>query len=518
MAKAPLHNDSLPGGTGGCDLTMIELDGSTLSLDNASRVVFAGERVGVSAAAHERVGRSHQVILDIVARGRPVYGINTGLGQLSERQVSGDDLYELQRNTVLSHAAGVGEALPEDAVRAILLFRVNSFLQGNSGLRMEVIDYLVDLLNARIHPTIPAQGSVGASGDLAPLAHLALVLLGEGEATCNGQRLSGREALARIGRAPLVLFPKEGLALLNGTQYMAGLGYLVHVRGERLIEAAIAAAALSFEALGAFTAALDARLHRARPHPGQVEVARRLRELVGGSRLVDTTQGDVHDAYSLRCTPQILGPAVEALAFLECKLLTEINASTDNPLVFPDGAVLSGGNFHGEIIGLALEMATIALAEAGNVAERRINRLLTSTDRGLPPFLAHKPGVETGLMLAQYTAAALVSENKVLAHPALVDSIPTSGGKEDHNSMASISARKALQVLDNLDRVIAVEFLCAAQALDFRDVDRMAPQTRRVHDRIRSLVPRVDRDRPLSQDIERLAQAIRSGALVDGIL
>jgi len=518
MAQGALYNDLELHYTDGCDQTMIELDGSTLSLAHADRVVFAGERVDVSASARERVDLSHRAILEIVAGGTPVYGINTGLGQLSERRVPSESLYELQRNTVLSHAVGVGEPLPEDAVRAILLFRINSFLKGNSGLRTVVIDYLVDLLNARIHPIIPSQGSVGASGDLAPLAHLALVLLGEGEATCDGQRLSGREALARIGRDPLVLFPKEGLALLNGTQYMTGLGFLTYARGERLLRAAIAAVALSFEALGAFTAALDTRLHLARPHPGQVEVARRLRELVEGSRLVDTTQGDVQDAYSLRCAPQILGPAVEALAFLESKLLIEINASTDNPLVFADGTVLSGGNFHGEIIGLALEMATIALAEVGNVAERRIDRLLTSPSRGLPLFLTHEPGVHTGLMLVQYTAAALVSENKVLSHPALVDSIPTSGGKEDHNSMASISARKALRVLDNVERVIAVEFLCAAQALDFRDIDRMARQTRRVHDRIRDLVPHVDRDRPLSSDIERLAQAIRSGAFVDGIL
>ena len=513
-----LYNDSQARTDPAHGDTMVNLDGSTLSLSSAGRVVFAGERVRVDATARERAERSQRAVARIVSQGKPVYGINTGLGRLSDRSVSDERLRELQHNIIRSHAAAVGDPLPEEAVRAILLFRVNSLLKGNSGIRMEVVDCLVDLLNARIHPVVPAQGSVGSSGDLAPLAHLALVILGEGEAVQDGVKLPGKEALARVGRDPLTLFPKEGLALVNGTQYMSGLGYLAYARGERLLRAAVIAAALSLEALTAFSAPLDERVHAARPHAGQVDVARWLRELLSGSRLLDTAQDDVQDAYSLRCIPQVLGPAVEALSFLETKLVIEVNASTDNPLVFPDGAVLSGGNFHGEILGLALEMATMALAEVGSLAERRIDRLLASPGRGLPPFLAHEPGLESGLMVAQYTAAALVSENKVLCHPAVVDSIPTSGGKEDHNSMGSISARKALAVLDNLERVIGVEFLCAAQALDFRGVDGMAPRTRKAYERVRSLVVHVACDRPLSSDIERLAAAVRSGEIVDELL
>lgn len=497
---------------------MIELNGSALSLAEAARVVFAGEEVTVSAATREEVGRSQRAVMEIVSAEKPVYGINTGFGRLSTRSISSRRLHELQRNVVLSHAAGVGEPLPGVAVRAILLFRINSLLKGNSGIRMAVIDYLIDLLNHRVHPVIPAQGSVGSSGDLVPLAHLALVLLGEGEAVHDGTRIDGREALTRIGREPLELLPKEGLALLNGTQCMSGLGYLAFARGERLLQNAFLAAALSLEALCAFSAPLAERLHLARPHPGQVEVARRLRELLSGSGLLDTTEDDVQDPYSLRCIPQVLGPAVEALSFLKAKLEIEVNASTDNPLVFADGQVLSGGNFHGEILGLALEMATIALAEVGAIAERRIDRLLTSPGRGLPLFLAREAGLHSGLMLTQYTAASLVSENKILSHPALVDSIPTSGGKEDHNSLASISARKALTVLDNLERVIAIEFLCAAQALDFRQRDKMAQKTRKAYERVRELVSSVDGDRPPAPDIERLARAVARGEIIDALV
>lgn len=497
---------------------MIELDGHTLSLEEAAQVVFTWEEVAVGAAARERVEGSQEAVRRIAFSGKPVYGINTGFGRLSEESISIEDLQELQRNIVLSHAVGVGDPLPGEAVRAILLFRINSLLKGNSGIRMQVIDYLIEFLNRGIHPCIPAQGSVGASGDLAPLAHLALVLLGEGEAVHDGVKIDGRQALSLISRPALTLGPKEGLALLNGTQYMSGLGFLAHTRGERLLTNAIAAAALSLEALRAFRAPFEERLHRSRPHPGQVEVACRLRTLLSGSGLLDSAKGDVQDAYSLRCIPQVLGPAWEALAFLKEKLKIEVNSATDNPLVFSDGTVLSGGNFHGQILGLALEMTTIALAEVGNIAERRIDRLLTSPNRGLPLFLVEEGGRNSGLMLTQYTAAALVSENKLLCHPALVDSIPTSGGKEDHNSLASIAARKVLVVLENLARVIAVEYLCAAQALDFQGVEGMAQMTRRIYERVRRLVSHLERDRFLAPELERLTEAVTSGELVDGIL
>ncbi len=497
---------------------MIELDGDNLTLDHAARVVFSGEEVGVGAAARKRVERSASLVERIAAAGIPVYGINTGFGALSTESIPRDRLRELQRNIVLSHAAGVGKPLSEEAVRAMMLFRANSLVKGASGIRMGTIDYLIDLLNHHIYPLVPEQGSVGSSGDLAPLAHIALVLIGEGEAIDNGERISGHEALKRIGRSPRQLAPKEGLALLNGTQYMTGLGFLLYTQGMRLFSAAIGAAALSLEGLRGFSAPFSPQLHAARPHPGQVKVAGMIRDLIAGSSLIDSAQGDVQDAYSLRCIPQVIGPAWEALSFLKEKLEIEINSATDNPLLFPDGTVLSGGNFHGEIIGLALEMATLALAEVGNIAERRIDRLLNSPNRGLPLFLVRERGINSGLMLAQYTAAALASENKVLCHPALADSIPTSGGKEDHNSMASISARKGLKVCENLSRIIAIEYLCAAQALDFQGVDKMAKRTRALYDCIRDHVPHLDHDRPLTPDIERMTALVLSGELTNGIV
>ena len=452
---------------------------------------------------------------DIVSEGVPVYGINTGFGRLSNRSIAYEDLEQLQQNIVLSHAAGVGEPAPEEVVRAMLLFRINSLVKGNSGIRQTTIDYLVDLLNHHVHPIVPLQGSVGASGDLAPLAHIALVLIGEGEATHDGKRIDGKTALSIINREPVGLAPKEGLALLNGTQFMSALAFLVWVRGKRLLESATAAAGLCLEGLRGFSTPFRVIVHRNRPHPGQIMIAERMRKLIDGSALIDSTTDDVQDAYSLRCIPQVLGPAAEALSFLEEKLNIEINSATDNPLVFADSSVLSGGNFHGEILGLALEMTGMALAEVGNIAERQIDRLLTSTDRGLPLFLVEDSGVNSGLMLVQYTAAALVSENKVLCHPALVDSIPTSGGKEDHNSLAPISGRKALGIIDNLEKIVAIEYLCAAQAVDFQGSDKLSPVMKRIYDRVRKILPYIDRDTYLSPKIERLADAVRKGDFVD---
>ena len=495
---------------------MIELDGNTLTLDQTMRVVLSDEPVTLAEAARLRVRTGAQVVEDIVIAGVPVYGINTGFGYLSNRPIAQEDLVRLQRNIILSHAAGVGDPAPEEVVRAMLLFRINSLAKGNSGIRETTINYLVDLLNASVHPIVPLQGSVGSSGDLAPLAHMALVLLGEGEAIHDGRRIDGREALSIIGREPLSLAPKEGLALLNGTQLMSALSLFVYYRGERLLQNAICASALSLEALRGFSAPFQKILHMNRPHTGQISIAEKIRELIDGSSLIDSTTDDVQDAYSLRCIPQVLGPAVEAMSFLEEKLKIEINSATDNPLVFADGSVLSGGNFHGEILGLALEMTGMALAEVGNIAERRIDRLLTSSDRGLPLFLVEDGGVNSGLMLVQYTAAALVSENKVLCHPAYVDSIPTSGGKEDHNSLAPISARKALRIIDNLEKIVAIEFLSAAQAIDFQGVDKLAPATNRIYDHVRRIVPHADRDVYVASEIERLAEAVRAGDLIDG--
>jgi histidine ammonia-lyase len=497
---------------------MIELDGNRLSLDQASRVTFGGEGVALAEAARLRVCTAAQVIENLIAENIPVYGINTGFGYLSTQSIARDDLEKLQENIILSHAMGLGEPAPEEIVRAMLLFRINSLAKGKSGIRGTTIDYLIDLLNKHVHPIVPMQGSVGSSGDLAPLAHMALVLLGKGQAIHKAERISGKRALEIIGRDPVCLAPKEGLALLNGTQFMSSLSFLVYVRGKLLLDNAVAAAALALEALRGFSDPFKAILHTNRPHPGQVLIARQMRELIKGSSLVDSTKEDVQDAYSLRCIPQVLGPAVEALSFLKTKLEIEINSATDNPLLFADGSVLSGGNFHGQILGLALEMAGMAMAEVGNIAERQIDRLLTSTNRGLPLFLIKEQGLNSGLMLSQYTAAALVSENKVLCHPALTDSIPTSAGKEDHNSLAPISGRKALRILDNLEKIIAIEYLCAAQAIDFQDKGKLAPATRAIYDRIRKLVCHTDRDTYMAPKIEQLASAVHTGKLINGKL
>jgi len=497
---------------------MIELDGRTLTLKSARAVVFNGEAVTPSGDAVRRVERSRRIVEEIVASGRPVYGINTGFGRLSNTSIPRESLADLQRNIVLSHAVGTGDLLSGEGVRALLLFRINSLLHGQSGIRLEPLSYLMDFLNHGIHPCVPVQGSVGSSGDLAPLAHLCLPLLGEGTAIHDGEQIDGAEALRRIGRPALELAPKEGLALLNGTQFMAALGFLLHVRGKRLLENAIAAAALSVEALRGFTAPFDDRLQQARPHPGQAAIAAAMRALLSGSGLVDTVEEDVQDAYSLRCIPQVLGPAHEALAALERTLTIEINAATDNPLIFEDGVVLSGGNFHGQILGLALESASMALAEVGAISERRIDRLLTSPGRGLPLFLVRESGLNSGLMLLQYTAASLVSENRILAHPALVDSIPTSGGKEDHNSLAPLSGRKGLRIVDNLERIAAIEYLCAAQALDLRRAGPLAPATQQIHERIREFVAPLERDRTLAPELERLTAAVAAGEVVRDLL
>jgi len=394
------------------------------------------------------------------------------------------------------------------------LFRANSLLRGCSGVRTRVIELLLGCLNQGVVPMIPEQGSVGASGDLAPLAHLALVLLGEGRARWNGEELPGAEALARAGLQPVApLAPKEGLALLNGTAYMLSLSFLAWTKARRALDAALGAAALSFEALRGRTEPFDERLHTARPHPGQGRIAGLLRKLLQGSRLADTMTGDVQDPYSLRCLPQILGPSLEALEDTGRKLELEMNSATDNPLVFGDGTSLSGGNFHGQVLALAAELLTMATAEVGLSCERRIALLLSGSERGLPEFLTRRGGLHSGLMIAQYSAAALVAENRVLCHPSCVDSVPTSGGKEDHNSMGSVSAWKALRVAENACRQVALELVCAAQAAEFAGPGELSPCGRELWHRVRQVSPELTEDRSLSDEVEQLATLVREGRL-----
>lgn len=498
---------------------MVELDGHTLTPQAAVRVILAREEVRASPQALAAVVESHRRLSEILSRGGPIYGVNTGFGKLSRIQVPPEEYGRLQENIVRSHATGVGRPLPDEAVRGMLLFRANSLLKGFSGIRPQVVELLIGMLNAGVYPLVPEQGSVGASGDLVPLAYLALVLLGEGRARYRGEELPGGEALRRAGLAPLSgLAPKEGLALLNGTAYMLALLTLAWALGWRALKAAIAAASLTFQALKGSTAPLDERLHRARPHPGQREIASWLRELLSGSGLCDTWSGDVQDPYSLRCLPQLLGPVLETLWWVEGRLRIEMNSATDNPLIFPEGDALPGGNFHGEILAFAAEALALALAELGTSCERRLSLLLTGEERGLPSFLSPEAGPSSGLMLLQYTAAALAAENKVLCHPAAADSIPTSGGKEDHNSMGATSAWKALRIAENAISQVALELVACRWAAALAGEDGLSPATKSIYQKLSELVPPPGPDRYLGEAIARVRQAVRAGEVkADGI-
>ncbi|HAZ27096.1 TPA: histidine ammonia-lyase [Candidatus Acetothermia bacterium] len=494
---------------------MVELDGHLTPAD-AEAIILDGSPVSLAASAQAKVEVSHRALLSILARGNPVYGVNTGFGALSTVRVSETDLARLQLNIVRSHATGVGCSLPDPLVRGMLLFRLNSFLQGASGIRPALVEILVGILNAGVCPLVPEQGSVGSSGDLVPLAHLALPLLGEGQARFRGEELAGDEALRRAGLTPLAeLAPKEGLALLNGTAYMLSHLFLGWTHGWRALRAGLAVAALSFQALRGHVEALDRRIHAARPHPGQVQVAAWLRELLAESALTDSRRNDVQDPYSLRCLPQLVGPVVETLWAVEGRLRVEMNAATDNPLILPDGGgtALAGGNFHGEVLAFVAEWLGIALAELGATCERRINLLLTATERGLPPFLSPDPGLCSGLMLLQYTAAALAAENKVLAHPAAVDSIPTSGGKEDHNAMGATSGWKALRIAENVLSQVALEGVCARWAVALAGEEDLSPATRPAYSVLTELVPSPGEDRYLGDAIERVRHAVREGRI-----
>jgi len=512
------------------------LNGAELTVPDVEAVA-RGERYAVLAEdARERVGQARAVIERLVAAGEVVYGVTTGFGSLASTYVPPERARELQERLLLSHAAGVGEPLPTEVVRAMLLLRANTLALGHSGCRPELIERLLQLLRLRIHPVVPAQGSVGASGDLAPLAHLALPLVGQGEVEVEGRVMPARQALATAGLEPLVLEPKEGLALLNGTQMMSAIGALVLARADRLARTASVAAAISVEALQGTEVAFSAALQSTRPHPGQVQTATELRWLLRDSTMQTAHHGDDHrvqDPYSLRCVPQVHGAARDALDQLRRVLDIELNSATDNPLVFPEGGsvpedalatghglVISGGNFHGEPIALALDYAKLALAEIGAISERRVALLLDPRlSDGLPPFLGTASGLDSGLMILQYTAAALASESKVLAHPAAADSIPTSANQEDHVSMGSIAARHALTVLEHSERIVAIELICAAQGLDLRlELQRATTPGAGVAEaltRVRTVIARLEHDREPGPDLDAAYGLVRDGALVD---
>ena len=495
----------------------VKLTGRSLSLEELERVSLEGETVELAEDAVLRVRASRDVVDGILAEERVVYGINTGFGNFRNVVIGNDDLEKLQLNLIRSHAAGVGEPFPEEIVRAILLLRINALASGFSGVSPKTLDALVAMLNAGIHPIVPKKGSVGASGDLAPLAHVALSLIGEGEAVYEGETLPSAEALKRSGLLKAELGPKDGLALINGTQVISALLSHAVIRAKRLVRSADVIGAMTLDALLGTDVAFDPRIHEARPHRGQLATARNLRRLLEGSALRKSHEDcdRVQDSYSLRCMPQVHGAVRDALSYVEGVLETEINSATDNPMIFVEGRdVISGGNFHGQPVALASDFLTIALAELGAISERRTERLVNPDLSELPAFLVAEGGLNSGFMITQVTAAALASENKAYSHPASVDSIPTSANQEDHVSMGVTAARKTLAVAENLTDLLAIELLSAAQGLEFRRPLRSSDALEAVHARLRKDVPFYVEDRVQYPDIKAARKLLESGELV----
>jgi histidine ammonia-lyase len=486
------------------------LTGNDLTTEQFARIVLEGEPVTLAPVARAAMERSRAVVDQLVAESKVVYGVSTGFGDLARVKIPPDQLRALQVNLLRSHCSGVGEPLSEIESRASLLLRANVLAKGFSGTRPLLADRLCEMINRSVHPVIPARGSVGASGDLAPLSHLSIVLIGEGEAFFKGQRLSGGEALQRAGIEPIELEAKEGLALINGTQPSLALGVLALLEAETLADTADVAAALSLDALKGTPVAFDERIHSLRPFSGQQQSARNLRRLNEGSEIrqshVDCE--NVQDAYSLRCTPQVHGAVREALAFVRQVFQTELNAGTDNPLVFAEeGDVLSGGNFHGQPVSLALDVLGIALTQLGNISDRRVHRLGSPKLSDLPPFLTLQAGVHSGFLTAQIVASSLASENKGLAHPASVDSIPTSGN-EDFVSMSMGAALKTRQIVENTRHILAIELLCGCQGIDLRAPLKTGHLAAKAVEAVRSVAPTLDQDRVMTPDIEAVSRLI----------
>jgi histidine ammonia-lyase len=499
----------------------MELNGRQISLAEMAAVALGGAQVGVAAAAHSRIAASRKVVDEIVARDTVVYGVNTGFGKLSDVRIPHQELRELQLNLVRSHACGIGPPLSEPEVRAMMLLRANVLALGFSGIRLEVIQRLCDMLNRRVHPVVPEKGSVGASGDLAPLAHLALSLIGEGEVFFDGERMESRSALPRAKLEPIRLEAKEGIALLNGTQGMHAVGGLSVLRAKRLSQVADVAGAMTLEALKGTPSAFDPRLQEARPHPGQKAVADHLLFLLLGSEIRKShlkNDPRVQDAYSLRCMPQVHGAIRDTLAYCERVLLIESASATDNPLVFAEsGDVISGGNFHGAPLALAFDYAAIALTDLMSISERRIDRLVNpDLNEGLPAFLARDPGMQSGFMIAHVAAVSLLNEAKVLAHPASIDNLPTSGGKEDHVSMGMTSALKLRSIVDLAENLLAIELLAGSEGLEHRRPLKAGNGVERAFATLRKIAAPLTQDRPLSGDIARVAEAVRRGDFDSG--
>lgn len=504
------------------------IDGESLTIEDVAAVARGNSEVALSGKAIEKVRKSRETLEKFVKTKKVLYGVTTGFGALGNVNISSKDVKKLQVNLIRSHSADVGKPLEKEIVRALMLLRANTLAKGNSGIRLETLETLVQMLNSGVHPIIPEKGSVGASGDLGPLSHMTLVMIGEGEAEYKGKILSGKEALKQAGIRPVLLDFKEGVALNNGTQMMTAIAALAVFDAEKLVKTAEIAAALSLEALEGISDAFDTRIHNARPHKGQITTARNIRLLINSSRLILSSEEAVkkglhpQDPYSLRCIPQVLGTVRDALAYVKNVVKVEINSATDNPLVFSqDDACLSGGNFHGQPISVAMDFLATALTVAGNISERRTARLIDENlNKGLPQFLVSKSvekGLHNGLMYAQYVAAALASENKTLAHPASVDSIPTSANFEDFVSMGPIAARKVSAVLENVEYIVAVELLCAAQAVDFRGAEKLGKGTKAAYELLRKHVSVLKEDRVLSKDIEALKKTVHEGDFIRAV-
>lgn len=501
------------------------VNGENLTIQDIVKVAVMGEKVQLSPESIQKIQKSRKYVEQIIQKDDIVYGVTTGFGKFCNVVISPEDTRKLQLNLIRSHSVGIGEYFPEEVVRAMMLLRINALAKGYSGIRLSTLQTMLDMLNKGVIPRVPSQGSLGASGDLVPLAHMVLVMIGEGEAVYKGEVLPGEKAMEIAGIKSISLEAKEGLALINGTQAMSAVGSLALAKAVNLSKTADICGALTLEALNGIIDAFDEKVQGVRPHSGQKLCAANIKKLLEGSEFI-TRQGEfkVQDAYVLRCMPQVHGAVKDALWHVKRVMEIEINSATDNPLIFPDdGAVISGGNFHGEPVAINMDYMGIAVSELASISERRIERLVNpNLNEGLPAFLTGNGGLNSGLMISQYTAASLVSENKVLAHPASVDSIPSSANQEDHVSMGTIAARKAMKIVENTQNVLAIELLCATQAIDLRRAKmgrskKLGKGTQVVYELVRKQVPQIEEDRVLSEDVKTLAKLVDSGQLARAV-
>ncbi|MGH4125334.1 MAG: histidine ammonia-lyase [Clostridium sp.] len=499
-------------------MTVIQINGNDLTLEQIVKVARNGYKVELTKDAEERVIKSRNIVDEIVDNNKVIYGITTGFGKFSDVTISGEDCKKLQRNLIISHACGTGKSFSNEIVKTIMLLRANALAKGYSGIRLSTLKTLIAMINSGVCPVVPEKGSLGASGDLAPLSHMVLPMLGEGSAEFKGEILPGKVAMEKAGLEIVELTAKEGLALINGTQVMTAVGALAVYDSINLLKISDIAAALSLEALRGIRDAFDPRIHSLRPHRGQMQTAKNILNLTEGSTFI-TSQGEirVQDAYSLRCVPQVHGASKDALEYIKSKVEIEINSVTDNPIVTEEGDVISGGNFHGQPMAISFDFLGIAMAEMASISERRLERLINYQLNDLPAFLVKEGGLNSGFMITQYAAAALVSENKILAHPASVDSIPSSANQEDHVSMGTIAARKGRDIIENVQRVLATEILASCQAIDFREGYTLGVGTKEAYKVVREKVQFIERDVVMYIELDKVTNLIADGSIVESV-